>query len=398
MRVGHLVPAVSRHKTGIFEFTVGLAQRVAESGADVRVFGIRDYGTQADAHRWRTVTPFAARPLGPRMLGLAPRLLPELLRARLDVLHAHGLWTLQSAFTLAWRAWSRRPYVVSAHGQVEPRALLRSRGRKRLASLVYEDPRLRRAACLHALSEHETRFFRARGLTNAVAEIRYGVDTPALDAPLPPPVWTDRIEAGRPVLLFMGRLDPLKGLDSLLRGWARAKRSAGDAGRPWALVLAGWGEDEEYESRLRRLGDEQGADGSIVFVGPVFAEAREAAYRAARACVLPSLSEGQPFGVLEAWARGRGALMSDACYLPEGFSEGAALRVVPSEEGVEAALLELFALPESALDAMGRRGRELIERDYAWPVVAPKFVALYEWLAGGGAPPPFVNFGGSRRE
>src|SRR6185369_8137203 len=61
MRVGQLVPSVSRHKSGIFEFTVGLAPRVAESGADVRVFGIRDYGTEADAHRWRTVTPFVAR-------------------------------------------------------------------------------------------------------------------------------------------------------------------------------------------------------------------------------------------------------------------------------------------------------------------------------------------------
>jgi poly(glycerol-phosphate) alpha-glucosyltransferase len=391
MRVGQLVPSVSRHKTGIFEFTVGLAQRVADSGADVRVFGIHDHGTEADAHRWRTVTPFVARPVGPRMLGLAPRLLPALVRARLDVLHAHGLWTLQSAFTWAWGAWSRRPYVVSVHGQMEPQALVRSRGRKRLAWPVYENPRLRRAACLHSLSEHETRFLRARGLANPVAEIRYGVETPPLDGPLPPPVWSDRIEAGRPVLLYLGRLDPIKGLDDLLRGWARARRAGGARSRPWALVIAGWGLDDEYVARLRRLGQEQDEDGSIVFVGPVFAEAREAAYRAARACVLPSLSEGQPFGVLEAWARARGALMSDACYLPEGFSAGAALRVPPGEEGVEAALLELFALPEGALEAMGRRGRELIERDYAWPVVTPRFVALYEWLAGGGPSPPFVR-------
>lgn len=390
MRVGQLVPSVSRHRTGIFEFTVGLAQRVADSGADVRVFGVHDHGTQADAHRWRTVTPFVARPLGPRILGLAPRLLPAMVRARLDVLHAHGLWTLQSAFTWAWGAWSRRPYLVSVHGQMEPQALLRSRGRKRFASLAYEDRRLRGAACLHSLSEDETRFLRARGLTNAVAEIRYGVETPPLDGPLPPPVWSGRVEAGRPVLLYLGRLDPIKGLDDLLRGWARARRSGGAAARPWVLAIAGWGE-EEYESRLRRLGAEQDADGSVLFVGPLFAEDREAAYRAARACVLPSLSEGQPFGVLEAWARARGALMSDACYLPEGFSAGAALRVPPGEEGVEAALLELFALPQSELDAMGRRGRALIERDFAWPVVTPKFLELYEWLAGGGTPPSFVR-------
>ena len=391
MRVGQLVPSVSRHRSGIFEFVVGLAQRVAEAGAEVRVFGIHDAGTQADAHRWRTVTPFVARQVGPRVLGLAPGLMPALLRAHLDVLHAHGLWTMNSPFTLAWAAWARRPYLVSVHGQMNPHALGRSRGRKRLASLVYEDPRLRRAACLHSLGEHETRFFRARGLTNPVAEIPYGVDTPPLDAAFPEPVWRDRIEPGRPVLLYLGRLDPIKGLENLVRGWARARRAGGAAARPWALVIAGWAEQEEYEAGLRRLGAEQDADGSIVFVGPLFAEAREAAYRSASACVLASLSEGQPFGILEAWARARAVLMTEACHLPEGFSEGAALRVAPGEEGIEAALLELFGLPPAELQAMGRRGRALIERDYAWPVVTGRFLALYEWLAGGAAPPAFVR-------
>ena len=390
MRVGQLVPSVSRHRSGIFEFTLGLAQRVAESGADVRVFGVHDDATEADAHRWRTVTPFVARPVGPRILGLAPRLLPALLRAGLDVLHAHGLWTLQSALNLAWSARTRRPYVVSVHGQMNPPALGLSRRRKRLASAMYENRRLRRAACLHALGEHETRFLRARGLTNPVAEIPGGVEAPPLDGPLPPPVWSGRIEAGRPVLLYLGRLDPIKGLENLLRGWARARRSGGPPARDWALVVAGWGEPE-YESGLRRLGAEQDAGGSIVFAGPVFAADRESAYRAARACVLPSLSEGLPLGILEAWARARGALMTDACHLPQGLSERAALRVPPGEEGIEAALRELFALPASELDAMGRRGRALIERDYAWPVVARQFLELYGWLAGGGAPPACVR-------
>ena len=390
MKVGQLVPSVSHHRSGIFEFTLGLAHVMAESGVDVRVFGIHDEGTEAAAHRWRSVTPFVARAAGPRVLGLAPRLLPALLRARLDLLHAHGLWTLQSAFTLAWAARTRRPYVVSAHGQLNPAALARSRGRKRLASAVYEDRRLRGAACLHAVGEHETRFIRARGLTNPVAEIPLGVETPALDDPLPPPVWSDRVESGRPVLLYLGRLDPIKGLGNLVRGWARARRSGGAAAEAWALVIAGWGEPE-YETELRQLVAEQDAGGSILFAGPVFGVDREAAYRAARACVLPSLSEGQPFGILEAWARGRGALMTDACHLPQGLAAGAALRVPPGEEGMEAALLELFVLPGEELDAMGGRGRALIERDYAWPVVARQFLELYGWLAGGGAPPACVR-------
>jgi glycosyltransferase involved in cell wall biosynthesis len=389
MKVGQLVASVSRRRSGIFEFTCGLARAVAESGAESRVFGIHDDGTDADAHRWEPVVPFVARHVGPRILGLAPRLLPELLRSQLDVLHAHGLWTLQSALTLAWAARTRRPYVVSVHGMMNPWALGRSRGRKRVASAVYENRRLRRAACVHAVGGHETRFLRSRGLTNAVAEIPYGVETPALDAPLPPPVWSDRIEPGRPVLLYLGRLDPIKGLENLLRGWARARREDPGAAGAWALVIAGWG-DAAYEARLRAIAAEE-ADGSVVFAGPVFGQDREAAYRAARACVLPSLSEGLPVGILEAWARARGALVTDACHLPEGLAAGAALRVPHGAEGVTSALHELFALPEGELLAMGRRGRELIERRYAWPVVGRQFLELYTWLGGGGPPPDCVR-------
>jgi poly(glycerol-phosphate) alpha-glucosyltransferase len=389
MRVGQLVASVSRRRSGIFEFTVGLARVVAESGLESRVFGIHDDGTEADAHRWQPVTPFVARHVGPRVLGLAPRLLPALLRSQLDVLHAHGLWTLQSALTLAWSARTRRPYVVSVHGMMNPWALGRSRGRKRVASAVYENRRLRRAACLHAVGEHETRFLRGRGLRSPVAEIPYGVETPSLDVPLPPPVWRDRIEAGRPVVLYLGRLDPIKGLENLVRGWAQARRSDPGAAAPWALVIAGWG-DSEYEAALRQLAASEGGD-SVVFAGPVFGVDREAAYREAQACVLPSLSEGLPVGILEAWARARGALVTDACHLPEGLSAGAALRVPPGAEGVAAALLELFALPEHEREAMGRRGRELIERRYAWPVVGRQFLAVYTWLGGGGAPPSCVR-------
>ncbi len=389
MRVGQLVASVSRRRSGIFEFTCGLSRAVAESGAESRVFGIHDDGTEADAHRWQPVTPYVARHVGPRMLGLAPRLLPALLRSQLDVLHAHGLWTLQSAQTLAWAARTRRPYVVSVHGMMNPWALGRSRGRKRIASAVYEHRRLRKAACLHAVGEHETGFLRSGGFESPVAEIPYGVDTPLLDAALPLPVWRDRIEPGRPVLLYLGRLDPIKGLENLVLGWMRARREDARAAAPWALVIAGWG-DAAYETLLRKLASEE-ADGSIVFPGPLFGLDREAAYRAAQACVLPSLSEGLPVGILEGWARARGALVTEACHLAEGRAAGAALRVGPGPEGMSSALRELFAMPVHEREAMGRRGRALIERRYSWPVVGRQFLDLYAWLAGGGPAPAFVR-------
>lgn len=390
MRVGQLVASVSRRRSGIFEFTCGLATRVAASGADSRVFGIRDGDTEADADRWRPVVPRVARGVGPRVLGLAPGLLPGLLRADLDVLHAHGLWTLQSVLNLAWAARTRRPYVVSMHGMLNPWALGRSRLRKRIAAAVYERRRLRGAACIHSLGEHETRFLRMYGVAGAVSEIPYGIEMPDLDGSLPPPVWSAAIEPGRPVLLYLGRLDPIKGLDDLLLGWGQARRVDARAAEPWRLVIAGWG-DGAYEARLRQIAASECTDGSVIFAGPVFGADRESAYRAAAACVLPSLSEGMPMGVLEAWARARPVLMTEACHLPVGFSAEAAVRIGAGADGVFAALMQLFAMSAPERDAMGRRGRALVESRFSWPVVTRQFLDLYGWLAGGGAAPDCIR-------
>jgi poly(glycerol-phosphate) alpha-glucosyltransferase len=390
MRVGQLLTSVSRRRSGIFEFASGLSRAVVQSGGESLVFGIRDPDSDADAHRWLPARPQLGRGLGPRRLGFAPALLPALLRAKLDVLHAHDLWTMQGVMTLAWAARARRPYVVSINGMLNPRALQRSRLKKRVAAQLYENRRLGRAACLHSLGPHETTFVRSFGLASPVAELPYGVDTPSLHEPLPAPAWSSQLEHGRPVLFYLGRFDPIKGLDNLVRGWALARKTAPRAAEPWRLVLAGWGEDG-YASLLRQRAGSECPDGSIVFPGPLFGLHREAAYRSAQACVLPSLSEGQPVGVLEAFARGRPVLMTESCHLPEGFAAGAAVKMAPGPQGAASALLELFAMTEADRETMGRRGRQLIETRFAWPVVGRQFLDVYRWVAGGGVPPDCVR-------
>jgi poly(glycerol-phosphate) alpha-glucosyltransferase len=389
MRVGQLLTYVSRRRSGIFEFAVGLSRRVAESGAESLVFGIRDGDAAADAARWRPVTPRLARAAGPAVLGFAPGLFPAVLRADLDLLHAHGLWNMQALVNLAWAARTRRPYLVSLHGMLNPLALRRSAARKRVAAALYERRRLRGAGCLHAVGAHETGALRAYGVATAVAEIPYGIELPDPAAPAGPPPWAQAGD-GRRVLLYLGRLDPIKGLDDLVRGWAAARAGGSASASEWMLVIAGWGAPK-HEAGLREAVAGSGAAPSIVLAGPVFGADREAAYRAADACILPSRSEGMPVGVLEAWARARPMLMTDACHLPEGFEAGAALRVAPGVDGVARALLALFATSAADRAATGARGRALVEARFAWPVIARRFLDVYRWLAGGGPPPDCVH-------
>ena len=387
MKVAQLVDVVSSSGGGVFELAWGVAQAAACGRLASHLYGIADgaFPTEDPGQ----VTVHAARPIGPRALYFAPSLLPRLMRGQVDLLHAHGLWTPQALVTRLWSARTRRPYVVSVHGMLDPWALHRSRVRKRLVAALYERGRLRGAACVHALGPFETAALRAFGVAGAVCEIPGAVELPP-EASSGPPPWPAPLEAGRPVLLYLGRLHPKKGLLLLLAGFARARQRAPESAAAWRLAIAGWGE-EGQAATLARLAAELGIGADVILIGPLRGAARGAVYRASQAYVLPSLSEGLPLTVLEAWAERLPVLMTDACNLPCGFEAAAAVRMGPGADGVAAALLELFSMSDADRQAMGRRGRALVERRFSWPVVGPQFVEVYSWLAGGGARPASVR-------
>ena len=133
-----------------------------------------------------------------------------------------------------------------------------------------------------------------------------------------------------------------------------------------------------------------GLSNSVEFLGPVFGETRDAAYRNADAFVLPSFSEGQPLTVLEAWAHALPVLMTPACNLSDGFAAEAAIRIEPTDESVRTGLEQLMQMDRPALEKMGKAGRELVERDYTWPRIASQMHEVYRWILGTGPRPQCV--------
>jgi glycosyltransferase involved in cell wall biosynthesis len=112
-------------------------------------------------------------------------------------------------------------------------------------------------------------------------------------------------------------------------------------------------------------------------VGPQFGAQKLASYAAAHAFILPSLSEGLPVAVLEAWSHWLPVLMTAGCNLPEGFEAGAALPVEPAPDSIAAGLRTLASLSDSALAEIGLRGRRLVERKFTWSAVAAQLRAVY---------------------
>jgi glycosyltransferase involved in cell wall biosynthesis len=298
--------------------------------------------------------------------------------ARSTGLHIHGLWQEHCAVSATMARKRRKPYLISAHGMLDPWALGRKRWKKRLYSLLVEHRNLEHAACLHALTEKEADDYRRFGLSNPIVVVPYGVAVPDTgDARAFLRAYPEL--AGKRIVLFLGRMHSAKGLDLLCRAWKDSSRPA-DA----HLVLAG-PDSNRTMARLKRLVSGLDIASSVTFTGMLRAEERWDALAAAETFVLPSRSEGLSVSALEAMASGRPVIVTPQCNLPEVRTRECGWVVEPGERELTTALNEYFESSAGHRFMMGLHGRRLAEEKYSWPAVARQMADVYEWLARGGA-------------
>lgn len=389
VKVGYVTASVSRQAGGLFGAVGGLAKAVnCGDKVEVQVFGLRDAFSDKDAGGWAPITPQLFDVLGSPALGYAPKMLPAMEAARLDLLHIHGAWMYPSLASYRWAQHCGRPYLVSAHGMLDSWALQNSKWKKKVAGWLYEVSHLKGAACLHALCESEAASYRAFGLRNPICVIPNGIDLPFGERASSPP-WEGQLPAGSKVLLFLGRLHPKKGIEQLIKAWSLACKADNCPGQDWRLVITGW-DNGGYEAVLKSLADELNATGQVLFTGSLFGAEKQAALDFADAFVLPSLSEGLPMAPLEAWASGMPVIMTEHCNLPEGFKHGAAIRAEPETDSILRALQILFAMSEDELKRMGLRGQQLVKERFTWDCIGAEMCQVYDWISGGTPKPSCI--------
>lgn len=360
--IGLLTAWASRANGGVFEAVAQQAAMIRRLGGEAHVFALADESAAADRARFGTSEVHLASVFGPRQIGFAPELGALIERVDPDLLHLHGIWMYPSAAGARWARRSGKPYIVSPHGMLDPWIVSRGKAKKALARLGYERASWRRAAVLHALTEREARdIARQTGRGDSAV-------VPNAGPPAQPPA--DALRG--PNFLYLGRIHPKKNIGSLLDAWDLLGAEAQAAGA--SLTIAGWGSEEDVADLQRRL---QTAPSSVRFAGPLFGEEKARVLSEARFFVLPSLSEGLPMVVLEAWAAGTPVLMTPECNLPEGFEAGAASDCGYDAPSIAAALRRGLSIDEPAWLAMSASAVRLASGPFSAAQVASRWGQCY---------------------
>lgn len=331
-----------------------------ERSGDVRVLRFRNLSNRLAFHGKIFI------PLGMR------RWLEENV-ASFDVLHLFDARTLQNAWAAEAAMAAGVPFFLSVWG-----SLPLGEGWKSWLKRAYDRLRLRRqldhAAALLAQNDHEARLYGEFGADpRRVVIWPLAVDPEEHGAPPPRGALRRRLGIGEQeqVVLFVGRIHELKGLDPLLRAFAAARPRAPRA----RLVVVG--RDDGQLAALHALRDRLGLGDRVLFPGPLYGpDALQAYVDCDLFAITPTHFEETSLASLSACACGRPILINDRCDVP-WLAEHGAGRVVPhGVEPIAEALVELLS-DEGRLRQMGEGARRMVEARFLWPRVVEQIEGLY---------------------
>jgi glycosyltransferase involved in cell wall biosynthesis len=316
-----------------------------------------------------------------------PRLRPWLERnlPRFDAAILNGLWLYQGLALLRVARDCGTPYFIFPHGMLDPwfqRAAERrmKAARNWLYWKLCEQRVVHRAAGLFFTCAAEMEL--ARGTFQPYRPRReisvgYGVaEPPSLTAEMTG-AFFDRCPGlgGQPYFLFLSRIHYKKGIDLLIRAYARLCRQRGALTVP-KLVIAGPGGETDYGKELCQLAREVCEPDSIFWPGMLTGPAKWGALGHCEAFVLPSHQENFGIAVAEALACGKPVLISNQINIwQEIDAYGAALVQPDTVSGTAQLLSDWLNLSHAAKVAMGQRARVCFQELYSIEVAARRLQA-----------------------
>jgi len=378
LRIAQLMGSASRANAGVFVAASGLSRGLAEhADLELEVFAARDGHTEADRPQWCDIPVHAFPKVPPAAFSYAPGMAKAVRDFAPQIVHQHGLWTYPSLVARRLARKTSARVIVSVHGMLTPWALQHSARKKKTALWLYERNNLASADCIHVTSETELKQVRAFGLEQPVAVIPLGIELDFVAN-------TQSVGQGVRTVLSLGRLHPIKGLDLLVRAWARVSPSHVD----WCLKIVGPSE-VGYKKVLMAPSNELGCS-RIEFLGATYGEDKNALYSSADVFILPSHDENFALTVLEALGHSLPVVASTGTPWSGLVDHQCGWWVEPEVASLASSLDDAMRMPQTELHEMGKRGRTWVERDFTWNTVAERMRSVYKWLAGRGPKPDCV--------
>src|SRR3954447_537751 len=379
MRVLHVLASLDDRQGGLQSAVVGIANTQARAGLLVTLAAGRDDGDEFDGLKGLdpriSVELFPYSTATRRFAG--SRLLRRWLTSHIDsfdAVHVHAIWAIPSYGTAVLAIRRRTGLIVSPHGSLEPFDLRKHARAKRVLGRIFVRPMLARASVVLCTTERESRSLTTYGATvrsRVIALPPGDLDTPVRGRA------EVRRDYGIPedarVILFVGRLDPKKGLPFLLEAMTHV---------PDAFLLVVGDGAVGYRSSLQADVDRLGIGQRVRFTGWLGSQAKAEALAASDLFALLSYNENYGIAAVEAAQAGLPSLLTTEVYVaPEMARWGAAVITSQNPREVAQHAVQLFADPER-MTAMSTAGLSYAQEVLGEDHLKSEYARLVRDVAG----------------
>lgn len=310
--------------------------------------------------------------ISPDLIGVARKEIPNF-----DIIHTHVYPSFQNIVIHHFAKKWGKPYVVHAHGTASKR--IHKKIFNKLFDITFGLNILEDAAKLIALSNIEHEEYLNMGLNeNKIVIIPNGVDADSFTR-LPKlgsfkKKWG--ISENNNIILYVGRIHRVKGIDFLLDAFAKSVR------KHVVLVIVGPydGYLSSVEERVRKLG----INDRVIFTGYLSEEDKLATYVDSKMVVYPAAYE--PFGLvpLEAALCLRPVIVASGNVMAEIVKQGDfGLTVQYGNIFSLAKVMEILLTNEHLANEMGRKGRDFVMKNFSWDNITEKLEKVYAEVVEG---------------
>tara|TARA_B110000208_G_C11798428_1_gene440705 strand:+ start:2272 stop:3231 length:960 start_codon:yes stop_codon:yes gene_type:complete len=296
----------------------------------------------------------------------------------ISILHNHGLWLRTSHDAVSYAARRGIPIIQSPRGMLNAWARRHKYIKKELAWKLYQKRDFMRADVIHATSIAEMECIRNTGAKQPVAVVPNGVNQ------LTSPLGGEGPNSSEKTLLFLSRIDVVKGIPLLLEAWSQLRVEG------WKLVIAG-NDYSGHLSEVRSLISSLGIENSVQLFGPAYGSDKDGLFRRADLFVLPSYSENFGIVIAEALQYGLPVITTTGTPWAELSAERCGWWVPPTVDGIRDALDDAVKLSDQQRSLMGERGQHLISEKYLWEQVGSTMFEVYQWMLADGPMPDCVH-------
>ncbi|MDJ0674833.1 MAG: glycosyltransferase [Calothrix sp. MO_167.B42] len=305
-----------------------------------------------------------------------------------ELVHTHTIFAPLILFSQWICKFHHIPYIVTPHGMLESWALSYKAWKKQMYYALFENRTLKQSSTIQATASSEVDNIKSLGLNTPIVFIPNGIHCHEFENLPEPEIFYQNFPATRnkTLILFLGRIDPKKGLDLLAPAFAKVHEKFPET----HLVIAG-PDSIGFLPTVKNYFTQASCLDAVTFTGMLTGELKFAALTAASLYVAPSYSEGFSMSVLEGMASGLTCVITTGCNFPEAAAAQAAHMVDIDADAIANALIQCLSNPQSA-KAMGDRARDFICQNYTWEHAAEKLIQVYRAIIDKKPLPKYSTF------